>query len=687
MVTRRTCGGSEADAYRYTKKVLSKLNFSTERLNRYVSEAESMGESSWTRHCFNNIRRRFFHNGISDIRFAPGVARIAYGELDMDDDWEDDNSLLNLDTIIRMISEHHRNDYNRHLNYVKYSELDEMFGVQLSDNLAELKNVLKSREYGPRRYKIIWMENYSVGQPYYQYTTGVPSGSWCYLNSESTFKSYTKGGSTKLYLALMEGFENITPDDPEYGPSMLGIDIGPNGELIHVNNRWNHAHDHIDKRKGDNKYTAEELSDLLGGPYFEICPPFTEDELLQWGFTKKKFSQIFASAQRGIFIDPRDGRKYHTVRLCNRTWIVENIKYIAHADKSEAISPFGYTFNPNHFEYGPYYNGDAAPLAVPPGCRLPSENDWQSLVNFLKLNQLINYFNDYITVADDIVMRAVGNNVRVHQTVLTNDANETLGQLDDLEEGEEEINVVDAATGDEITLDLATARDIVQLHDTTINLTDISTGETIHVEQNNQQDHTDTAVNTEPATNEHDTETPPITIANGTALTVTSIDGIGLTANVDRTITDVANHAHNDAGNATGAGDDEADAAETTEPAMFNPWRPRPIRSETNRCKMNLLGFGALTEGVGFFNIFEDVGKAAYYWGNEEGTRMDPHSTPEPMAENTYDAEDYFCTYSDYEKRCGVVNSKFAIHIDETRATTQLAPKNYFMCVKCIVND
>ena len=233
----------------------------------YSEVARNRNVSSWTRACYEELRRQFFRDGQCKIKFAPGVARITFGELYMGTGDEDFRQLADLRDFIRIISIAHFEEYTRHLvlngETMTYEALTSRFGNTVAGNWKELKKELSRIKYGPRRYKIIWLDRFETGKAYYKYTE--PHG-WCHLNSASMFRSYSiqhrsfKDGSqsislVKLYLAVLPGFETMTEDDPLYGESMLGIDIGPDGRLMHVNNRWNHAHDNIDERKGDNKYS------------------------------------------------------------------------------------------------------------------------------------------------------------------------------------------------------------------------------------------------------------------------------------------------------------------------------------------------------------------------------------------------------------------------------------------------
>jgi hypothetical protein len=302
--------GSEGDAYRYTKKVLLSLPNAPELRQIYTEIARNRNISSWTRACYQELRTQFFRDGQCKVKFAPGVARIAYGELDFGTGDEDFRKLADLRDYVRIISIAHFTEYTRHLSVdgkaLTFADLTETYGSTAADNWRELKSELRKIHYGPRRYRIIWLDTFETARQYYEYTK--PHG-WCHLDSRSMFETYSFSRATgldgsskvcpvKLYLAVLPGFETMAEDDPLYGESMLGIDIGPGGRLIHVNNRWNHAHDNIDQRKGDNKYSERELSELMGAPFYTLCPPMT----------KRDEARIVSRMRRNILDANRDAR-------------------------------------------------------------------------------------------------------------------------------------------------------------------------------------------------------------------------------------------------------------------------------------------------------------------------------------------------------------------------------------------
>lgn len=357
--------GSEGDAYRYTKKVLQSLPNASFIESIYKEVAENRKLSSWTRAAYMDLRSTFFRDGQCKIRFAPGAARIAFGELELGTGDEELTKISSFRDMLRIISIAHCKDYNRHLvstqgEQLTYEKMLAIYGTKATANWSAMKRKLKRMKYGPRKYKIIELDSFETAKQYAEYTK---PHTWCHLEYKDTFKHYqmvkssaldkdSDGAATnriRLYLAVLPGFENITVDDELYGESMLGIDIGPGGRLIHVNNRWNHAHDNIDERKGDNKYSEVELSMLLGGPFFEVCPPYTpkderkllkdmvkdivanNDRLLKRRMkiaklADKEFGKVGIRTKK--FVDKRDQSTYHLRKFGKSLWTTEPLKYV-----------------------------------------------------------------------------------------------------------------------------------------------------------------------------------------------------------------------------------------------------------------------------------------------------------------------------------------------------------------------
>jgi len=84
--------------------------------------------------------------------------------------------------------------------------------------------------------------------------------------------------------------------------------------------------------------------------------------------------------QKGTFTDPRDGKKYKTVKIGKQTWMAENLNYATEGSKCYDNEP------ENCKKFGRLYNWDEAMKACPVGWHLPSEKEWEILSDFVGIN-------------------------------------------------------------------------------------------------------------------------------------------------------------------------------------------------------------------------------------------------------------------------------------------------------------
>jgi len=79
--------------------------------------------------------------------------------------------------------------------------------------------------------------------------------------------------------------------------------------------------------------------------------------------------------ETGEFTDPRDGKTYKTVKIGEQVWFAENLNWegagVCYNDDPD-----------NGVKYGRLYTWNEALVAAPPGWHLPTDDEWQKLVDF-----------------------------------------------------------------------------------------------------------------------------------------------------------------------------------------------------------------------------------------------------------------------------------------------------------------
>lgn len=300
----------DGDAGNYFRKLIRSTDPSllrrihSEVIEEMSEECPEEPQENWIQWLWNWFRGDFELRNSDAVYFAPGIARIVMCQPDSDrifkytphDDLSRNSSLLS--KIVHYIAHAHKDSYTRFLadkstgEVMTYERLVKTFKSavkrQADADMAELATL----EYTPNNYVIVELKDFETAHKFAKYTElrpGDARSGWCHTEYNDTFDYYSQDGRIRLYIAYKPGFEKLNPGDPGYGQSMLGIDVGSGNKMIHCNNRYNHDDDpELDNKQnppGDNRFTAKELSILLGAPFYQLCPYYDADERRKRGIT------------------------------------------------------------------------------------------------------------------------------------------------------------------------------------------------------------------------------------------------------------------------------------------------------------------------------------------------------------------------------------------------------------------
>ncbi len=100
-----------------------------------------------------------------------------------------------------------------------------------------------------------------------------------------------------------------------------------------------------------------------------------------------------SNPSNGTLFDMRDGQSYKVVKIGKQIWLAENFRYLPSIEKGDKYENSWVYDNDNSYlekGYGRLYDWNTANSIAPEGWKLPSNKDFQELIDFIrKDNNLI----------------------------------------------------------------------------------------------------------------------------------------------------------------------------------------------------------------------------------------------------------------------------------------------------------
>ena len=237
----------------------------------YIYNKLGRNDEPYAMQLIGSIKHDIPNSRLAKCKFMLGVVRMF-----MDNELTDAQTILKLNQTLKYIAtDAHVNEYSQDLNGMHADGIINRFSQIVTDDMEAERNQLSNQSYMRNPdYEIVKINSFSEAEEYGDYTN------WCVTQYESNYDTYTYGGFGVFYFCLKKGFENVEriegencPLD-EYGLSMIAVSINQDGSCNTITCRWNH-----ENGGNDNIMSVKELSELLGGNFYELFPPRTKEEL------------------------------------------------------------------------------------------------------------------------------------------------------------------------------------------------------------------------------------------------------------------------------------------------------------------------------------------------------------------------------------------------------------------------
>jgi uncharacterized protein (TIGR02145 family) len=107
-----------------------------------------------------------------------------------------------------------------------------------------------------------------------------------------------------------------------------------------------------------------------------------------------------SNPNNGTLFDTRDGQTYKVVKIGNQIWLAENFRYLPSIKEKGDLYENSWVYENNNdyldLHYGRLYDWNTAMSIAPAGWKLPSNEDFQELIDFVKEDNDFGYGKDRV---------------------------------------------------------------------------------------------------------------------------------------------------------------------------------------------------------------------------------------------------------------------------------------------------
>ena len=301
-------------------------------------------------------------------------------------------------------------------DYVPPRYTDKRAPGAVSDLVAEpyhLKIILRWKEPPDKDFKGVQI-NYSVLESAIKLAKGTTSYEFSNLRHgvEYEFRIFSEDTAGNV-----SSIEKVTSQLINNAPSVPELKTPRNGApALFPTFSWSSSSDADGDKVTYEVYIIEEDMPLIfprseqsTTTYFPHTNFLQKNKKYHWqvratdSFGGESSSEIWKfSTSQDIFIDERDNQSYQVVGIGTQLWMAENLSYLPHVspktdgseDDGQAQKKFYYVYDyqgttvdeakslPTFISYGVLYNWYAAKDACPEGWRLPTNKDWEILIDY-----------------------------------------------------------------------------------------------------------------------------------------------------------------------------------------------------------------------------------------------------------------------------------------------------------------